>query len=216
MSNTRCILSLVFALFGSQSAVSAAAIGHSPSTSVVAHATSDETPTISRTIDASQYFRPFPKLPAGRNTSIQKAPAPVLAEVSEREFGKARITKCWLNLDEMWDYRTRQYDFNYRIGVHKYDDVPDKHTETWGSVQETNVRFYDYLAAFGKHSDEVMLTIRRYERDVLDGRLGVTMEDWKEIFKNAVIQKASRGRHFAKDRCSTCWLSRESPRTSRC
>ena len=87
----------------------------------------------------------------------------------------------------MWDYRTRQYDYNYRIGVHKYDDVPDKHTETWGSVQETNVRFYDYLAAFGKHSDEVMLTIRRYERDILDGKLGVTMEDWKEIFKNAVI-----------------------------
>lgn len=37
--------------------------------------------------------------------------------MSEREYGKARITKCWLNLDEMWDYRTRQYDFNYRIGV---------------------------------------------------------------------------------------------------
>jgi hypothetical protein len=87
----------------------------------------------------------------------------------------------------MWDYRTREYNYNYRIGVHKYDDVADKHTETWGSVQATNVRFYDYLTAFGKHSDEVMLTIRRYERDILDGKLGVTMEDWKEIFKNAVI-----------------------------
>jgi len=153
-------------------------------TSFVAHA---ETPDITRTIDASQNFRAFPRLPAGRNTSIQKAPAPVLAEVSEREFGKARIAKCWLNLDEMWNYRTREYNYNYRIGVHKYDDVPEKHTETWGCAQETNVRFYDYLAAFGKHSDEVMLTIRRYERDILDGTLGVTMEDWKEIFKNAVI-----------------------------
>jgi len=144
-------------------------------------------PGITRTIDASQYFRHFPKLPAGRNTSIQKAPAPVLAELSEREFGKAWITKCWLNLDEMWDYRTREYDFNYQIGVHKYDDVPDKHTETWGSVKETNVRFHDYLQAFGKHSNEVMLTIRRYERDILDGKLGVTMEDWKETFKKAVV-----------------------------
>jgi hypothetical protein len=144
-------------------------------------------PGITRTIDASQYLRRFPKLPAGRNTSIQKAPAPVLAEVSQREFGKARITKCWLNLDEMWDYRTRQYDFNYRIGVHKYDDVKEKHRETWGSVEETNVRFHDYLQAFGKHSDEVMLTMRRYERDILDGKLGVTMEDWKEIFKEAVV-----------------------------
>jgi len=32
-----------------------------------------------------------------------------------------------------------------------------------------------------------MLTIRRYERDILDGKLGVTMADWKEIFKRAVV-----------------------------
>ncbi len=144
-------------------------------------------PSITRNIDASQYFRPFPKLPDGRNTSIQKAPAPILAELSERELGKPSITKCWLNLDEMWDYRTGQYDFNYRIGVPKYDGVKEKHRETWGSVEETNIRFHDYLRAFGKHSDEVMLTIRRYERDILDGKLGVTMADWKEIFKRAVI-----------------------------
>ncbi|MFW6114594.1 MAG: GH39 family glycosyl hydrolase [bacterium] len=148
---------------------------------------SDKAPAITRTIDASQYFRPFPRLPDGRNTSIQKAPAPVLAEVSEREFGRPRVTKCWLNLDEMWDYRPREYDFNYRIGVSKYDDVKEKHRETWGSVKETNVHFREYLLAFGKHSDEVMLTIRRYERDILDGKLGVTMADWKEIFKQAVI-----------------------------
>lgn len=147
----------------------------------------NKAPAITRTVDAAQFFRPFPRLPDGRNTSIQKAPAPVLAELSEREFGRPRITKCWLNLDEMWDYRTREYDFNYRIGVPKYDDVKEKHRETWGSVKETNVHFHDYLLAFGKHSDEVMLTLRRYERDILDGKLGVTMADWKEIFKQAVI-----------------------------
>lgn len=146
-----------------------------------------ETPPITRTVDASQIVRPFPRLPAGRNTSLQKAPAPILAELSERELGRPKITKCWLNLDEMWDYRTRTYDYNYRIGVHKYDDVKGKHPETWGGVKETNVRFEDYLQAFGAHSDEMMLTIRRYERDILDGKLGVTMEDWKEIFKQAVV-----------------------------
>lgn len=148
---------------------------------------SDKAPSIARTIDASQYFRPFPRLPDGRATSIQKAPALVLAELSEREFGRPRITHCWLNLDEMWDYRTREYDFNYRIGVHKYDGVEEKHRETWGSVKETNVHFFDYLRAFGRHSNEVVLTIRRYERDILDGTLGVTMADWKEIFKQAVL-----------------------------
>ncbi|QNN24957.1 hypothetical protein HED60_22655 [Planctomycetales bacterium ZRK34] len=143
-------------------------------------------PPITRTIDASKTIGAFPDLVRFRNTSIQKAPAPALAVLSEREYGKAKITKCWLNLDEMWDYRTRQYTFNYPVGVHKYDDVPDKHPETWGGVSPTNVGFDDYLRAFGKHSDEIMLTIRRYERDVLDGKLGVTYDDWKEIFKTAV------------------------------
>jgi len=143
-------------------------------------------PVLARTIDASKYFRKFPRMPAGRNTSIQKAPAPVLAELSEREFGKAKITKCWLNLDEIWDYRTREYNYNCLIGVHKYDGIKEKHGETWGGVKETRVPFYDYLQEFGKHSDEVMLTIRRYERDILDEKLGVTMADWKEMFNNAV------------------------------
>jgi len=143
-------------------------------------------PGITRCIDASRYFRRFPDLVAYRNTSIQKAPAPVLAELSEREFGKAKVTRCWLNLDEMWDYRTRQYDYNYRIGLPKYDGVPEKFRESWGWVTETNVRFDDYLAAFGRHSDAVLLCIRRYERDILDGKLGVTREDWKTIFKAAV------------------------------
>lgn len=147
-----------------------------------------ETPGITRTIDASNYFRPFPDLVGYRNTSIQKAPAPVLAEVSERELGKAKVTRCWLNLDEMWDYRTRKYDDNYQIGVHKYDDVPEKFRESWDWVVETNVPFHDYLKAFGKHSDEVLLCIRRYERDILDGKLGLTMDDWKTIFKHAVKQ----------------------------
>jgi hypothetical protein len=158
-----------------------------PATAKARAAATVPTAGIARTVDATQYFRRFPRLPAGRNTSIQNAPPPVLAEVSQREFGRPRITKCWLNLDEMWDYRTRECDFDYRIGVPKYAGVKEKHPETWGSVQETNVRFHDYLTAFGKHSDEVMLTIRRYERDILDGKLGVTMADWKELFKRAVV-----------------------------
>ena len=148
-------------------------------------------PGITRNIDASKYFRRFPRMPEGRNTSIQKAPAPVLAEVSERELGRPKITKCWLNMDEMWDYRTRKFVYDFPIGVHKYDGIKEKHGETWGGVAETRIPFPEYLKAFGKHSDEVMLTIRRYERDILDGKLGVTMDDWREMFKIAVVHYRS-------------------------
>ncbi len=145
-----------------------------------------DSPAIARAIDASNYFRRFPDLVAHRNTSIQKAPAPALAERSEQELGRPKVTRCWLNLDEMWDYRTRQYDHNYVIGVPKYAGVKEKFRESWGWVKETRVPFDSYLKAFGQHSDAVMLCIRRYERDILDGKLGVTMADWKMIFKSAV------------------------------
>jgi hypothetical protein len=173
-ANLACLLAILL-----PGLVSAAAAAEEPDPSCVA-------PGVTRTIDAAKSFRRFPDLVGYRNTSIQKAPAPALARRSEEEYGRAKVTRCWLNLDEMWDYRTGRYEYNYRIGAPKYDDVAEKFRESWGWVTETDVRFDDYLGAFGRHSDTVMLTVRRYERDVLDGKLGVTMEDWKTIFKAAV------------------------------
>ena len=91
----------------------------------------DSTAEISRTIDVLVQSRPFPRLAGYINTSLQKAPAPVLAEMAEKEFGKPEITRCWLNLDEMWDYRTRKFNFDFQIGVDKYKDIKAKHRETW-------------------------------------------------------------------------------------
>jgi hypothetical protein len=144
---------------------------------------SGDTTTINRTVDINRTTRDFPNLLAFRNTSLQKAPAPVIAEVSEKELGRPEVTRCWLNLDEMWDYRTREYNFNFKIGVDKYKAIKEKHRETWDWEVESPIHYYDYLKAFSKRSDDIMLTIRRYERDVLDGTLPVTMQDWKMIFK---------------------------------
>ncbi len=139
--------------------------------------------TIVRNVDVTKETRPFPKLVSHFNTSLQKAPAPVLGELARKEFGKPAIIRCWLNLDEMWDYRTRKYNYNFKIGVDKYKDIKEKHRETWNWQVESEVHFYDYLSAFSSNADEIMLTIRRYERDILDGKLPVTMADWKTIFK---------------------------------
>lgn len=144
-----------------------------------------ETP-IARTIDAARRIRPFPDLVGYRNTSIQKAPAPILAELSERELGRPKVTRCWLNLDEMWDYRTRKFDFDFQIGLDRYAGVKEKFRESWNWERETKIHFNEYLKAFGRHSDDILLCIRRYERDILDGKLGITMDDWKMIFKAAV------------------------------
>lgn len=149
--------------------------------------TSNESDVISRTIDVTKHFRQFPDLVGFRNTSLQKATTPVLAEISKDVYGKAKITRCWLNLDEMWDYRTREFDFNFKVGVDKYKDIKEKHRETWNWQEESPVHYYDYLKAFAGHSEEIILCIRRYERDILDGTLPVSMEDYKMIFKKGLM-----------------------------
>ncbi|PWJ54062.1 glycosyl hydrolase family 39 [Dyadobacter jejuensis] len=145
-----------------------------------------DTTTINRVVDVGSTSRNFPNLVAYRNTSLQKAPAPVIAEVSEKELGRPEMTRCWLNLDEMWDYRTGKYDFNFKIGVDKYKDVKEKHRETWDWEIEAPIKYYDYLKSFSTRSDEIMLNIRRYERDILDGTLPMTMQDWKKVFKEGL------------------------------
>jgi hypothetical protein len=141
---------------------------------------------IARVIDAAKTVRPWPNLTGCRNTSLQKAPAPVLAAHSAELLGRPAITRCFLNLDEVWDYRTRQFDFTRPIGVNPYKDVKDKHEETWGWELETKIPYEDYLKSFSQHSETILFTIRRYERDVLDGKLPITKEDWKMIFKEGL------------------------------
>lgn len=46
----------------------------------------------------------------------RRAPPPVeLCERIEKEFGRPKVTRCWLMLDQMWDYRDDSYRFNYEI-----------------------------------------------------------------------------------------------------
>lgn len=146
-----------------------------------------DTIAITRKIDVAENLRPFPDLAAYWNTSLQKVSAPILGKIGEESFGKAKIIRCWLNLDEMWDYRTREFDFNFRIGVEKYKDIKEKHRETWDGEVESSVHYYDYLKSFSNHCEEIMLTVRRYERDILDGSLPISKDDWKMIFKKGLL-----------------------------
>jgi len=142
-----------------------------------------ESPVITRDIDVAKTFRKFPNLTGYWNTSVQKAPAPILAKVAEATLGQAKITKCWLNLDEMWDYRDQEFEYNFKLGVDKYKEIDEKWRESWDWQEESPSTFYQYMDAFSNSSEELMLTIRRYERDVLDRKLPISFDEWKTVFK---------------------------------
>jgi len=146
----------------------------------------EENKVITRTIDVSNTFREFPELTGYWNTSLQKAPSPIIAKVAANAYRKAKIVRCWLNLDEMWDYRTRKYNFDFKIGVDKYKNVADKFRESWDWEVETPIHYYDYLGAFSTHSEEILLNIRRYERDIMDKNIPVSANDYKMIIKEGL------------------------------
>jgi hypothetical protein len=114
----------------------------------------------------------------------RRAPPPVeLCARIEEEYGRPTATRCWLMLDQMWDYRTDTYRFNYEINRDYYEGDPNK--KRYGVVgHTTGLHYYDYLDSVGAHSETVMMNIRRYEQEVLTGML--TFEKWKQVFKSAV------------------------------
>ena len=126
----------------------------------------------------------------GANTTRRAVPPPDLPQRTEQEFGKPRITRCCLMLDDMWDYRTDEYHFNYEINRDRYAGDTTK-VKCGVPGVPAGRRYYDYLDPIGRHGGHVMMNIRRYEPDVLKGT--ITIEKWKEVFRSAV-------RHY-KQRC---------------
>ena len=128
------------------------------------------------------------------NTSLRMAPPKELAQKVEKEFGDIKIVRCWLTLDDMWDYRTNEYRFNFKIGKDYYEGDTIKHKYKSPNPSaisiESDVLFYDYLDSFSKHSDEIMLNIRRYEHEVKNGI--ITISRWKEVLKNGLVHYKKR------------------------
>jgi hypothetical protein len=129
------------------------------------------------TVDASKPLGPRREIERYINNSIlMRSPPPELAKVIEKEYGRAKIVRCWVCLDDLWDIKTGAFNFNYPIknrvkGAEADFEMPD-------------IPFETYLAAFAGISDEVLLNVRRLERHVVEGRMA--MAQWKEVCKAAV------------------------------
>ena len=148
----------------------------------------DQRVTVS--VDCGETLDRQPVLWGHVNVSRRAPPPRELCAVIEREFGRPAVTRCWLMLDQMWDYRTDIYRFDYEINKDYYTDDPNK--RRYGVAgHTTGLHYYDYVDAVAAHSDTVLMNIRRYEQEVLSGM--ITFEKWKEVFKSAV-------RHY-KQRC---------------
>ncbi len=143
------------------------------------------------TVDGAETLGPLPRLAGYLNNSLRYAPPPKLAKLAANEYGKPEIMRCWLCLDDLWDYRDDTYYYNYRIGKDIYQGDKVKSAYDRGGVAETDVMYYDYIDAFSKHSKSILLNVRRYETEVVKGV--ISMDQWRKVVTNGL-------RHYKK-RC---------------
>lgn len=141
-------------------------------------------------VDCSQPIEGQLNLWGHVNVSRRAPPPPELCDLVVKEYGVPQVTRAWLLLDQMWDYRTGAYRFDYEISKDHYAEDRKK-IRSAAVGTPTGLRYYRYLDAVSQNSETVLLNIRGYEPDVLNGLL--SYDQWKELFKTAV-------RHYRK-RC---------------
>jgi len=127
---------------------------------------------------------------ACRNTSLRFAPSPEIMERSVEAFGKARIIRAFITLDEFWDYRDNTYHPNYRIGYNRYRENDLIHKYDRHRSRESQVLFQDYLKAVSQSTDEVLLCFRRYEHEVKGGL--ISTRQYEKVLREAITLVAQQ------------------------
>ena len=136
------------------------------------------------TVDPSAVVRKWPRVEEYQNSTLRYTPPGDFPAYCASKIGKPRLIRCWVTLDEVWDYRTDSYDWDYPIGVNKYVGDPKHYSYDWGSTVPLGQNFLEYLSSYAGQADEVLFNIRRLEREVTDGI--VSPEKYEEVVERVV------------------------------
>ena len=120
------------------------------------------------------------------NSTLRYVPPVDFPAFLESRLGKARIMRTWITLDEYWDYRTGITYPDYDIGVMRYhlEELHYPYDMKLIVPAPSGTRFVDYLTTHSQHSQELLLNVRRYEREVSDGI--ISYAQYEAIFEQAV------------------------------
>jgi hypothetical protein len=121
-----------------------------------------------------------------QNSTLRYAPPEDFPAYLADTLGRADIMRVWVTLDEYWDYRTGEFYPDYDIGVARYPVSELHYPYDWGNIvpAPSGTRFRAYLTSHAAQADELLLNVRRLEREVSDGV--ITYNQYEAIFEQAV------------------------------
>ena len=121
-----------------------------------------------------------------QNSTLRYAPPADFPAFLAEHLGRAKIMRVFITLDEYWDYRTDTYYPDYAIGTKRYRDSELYYLYDWEAIvpAPSGICFVDYLRSHSQNADELMLNVRRLEREVSDGI--ITYDQYENVFEKAV------------------------------
>lgn len=138
------------------------------------------------TVNAQKPVRRWKHIERFQNTTLRYTPAGDFPEVMEKTLGRPEIVRLFITLDEVWDNRSDEYDWNYRIGVNKFANDPNHDHYDWPLTEPSpfGTHVEEYLTSHATHADQVLLNIRRYEQEVVKGQ--ISLEKYGQVFRKVV------------------------------
>ncbi len=121
-----------------------------------------------------------------QNNTLRYSPPKDFPAFLANTLGRAKIMRSFVTLDELWDYKTDTFYPDYAIGVKRYPDEERHYIYDWKMIvpAPSGIRYEDYLTSHAENSDELLLNVRRYEREVSDGI--ISYDKYEEVFEKAV------------------------------
>ena len=121
-----------------------------------------------------------------QNSTLRYSPPENFPSYMSKQIGRAEIMRTWITLDEYFDYRTGKFYPDYDIGVARYPVEELHYPYDWNNIvpAPSGTRFKAYLTSHAKEADELLLNVRRFEREVSDGV--ITYDEYEIIFEKAV------------------------------
>ncbi|MBQ1259873.1 MAG: hypothetical protein IIX97_07150 [Clostridia bacterium] len=137
-------------------------------------------------IDTKERLGKYEDPTVWQNSTLRYSPPEDFPPYLAKEIGRAKIMRVWITLDEYWDHRTGAFYPDYDIGVARYDVSELHYPYDWKNIvpAPSGTRFKGYLTSHAENADELLLNVRRYEREVSDGV--ITYDQYEEIFEKAV------------------------------
>ncbi|MBQ2715869.1 MAG: hypothetical protein IJF21_03620 [Clostridia bacterium] len=121
-----------------------------------------------------------------QNSTLRYSPPEDFPAYMAGQIGRAEVMRVWITLDEYWDYRTGEFYPDYDIGVARYPAEELHYPYDWKNIvpAPSGTRFKAYLTSHAKEADELLLNVRRLEREVSDGV--ITYDQYETIFEKSV------------------------------